>query len=123
MLILVVARVASALVRPVGRGVVSADATQSSLVRAPAVVATSRAGAQECPAVSRWGPPRALVGLRITGHRDRWEDQLPVRRVQVRLAPALWALVLPVVRLRVRALLALAPQVVGRLRRGGRRRP
>ena len=86
-LVLVAAQAASALVRAVARQVVSSvDATPPSPVREPAVVA-SRAEARL--AASRWAPPRALVGLRVTGHRDRWEDRLPVRRVRVRLAPAL----------------------------------
>ena len=85
-LVLVVARAASAMVRPVGRGVASADATQLRLVQVPAV-ATSRAEARL--AASRSAPPRPLVGLRITGHRDRWEDRPPVLQVRARLAPAL----------------------------------
>ena len=70
--VLVAAQVASALVRAVARLVMaSVDATQPSPVREPAVVATSKAGAQELLAVSWWALPQDLADLGTTGHRVR----------------------------------------------------
>ena len=70
--VLVAGQVASALVRAEARLVAaSVDATQPSPVREPAVVATSRLGAQELPVVSRWALPQDLADLVTTGHRDR----------------------------------------------------
>lgn len=70
--VLVADQVASALVRAEARLVVaSVDATQPSPVREPAVVATSKAGAQELPVVSWWALPQDLADLGTTGHRVR----------------------------------------------------
>lgn len=83
--VLVVARAASVVVRAVARLVVaSVDVMPPSPVREPAVVATSRAGAQERLAVSRWALPRSMAEVRTTGHRGQWEDRPPALQVQAR---------------------------------------